>query len=109
MLHFHRVFRQVLSATLLAVLVVGALPWASWAAPAAPSSGDVWYDVDESDLPVAGERWIVPQSYRTVGLDVAATEFFNDGVYTVEGKAWSAEKLTDYFADLVANYPIVTI
>ncbi len=44
-----------------------------------------------------------------VGLDVAATEFFNDGVYTVEGKAWSAEKLTDYFADLVANYPVVTI
>lgn len=44
-----------------------------------------------------------------VGLDVAATEFFNDGVYTVEGKAWSAEQLTDYFADLVANYPIVTI
>jgi enolase len=44
-----------------------------------------------------------------VGLDVAATEFFKDGVYTVEGKAWSAEQLTEYFADLVANYPIVTI
>jgi len=44
-----------------------------------------------------------------VGLDVAATEFFDDGVYTVEGKPWSAEKLTDYFADLVANYPVVTI
>lgn len=44
-----------------------------------------------------------------VGLDVAATEFFADGVYTVEGKPWSAEQLTDYFADLVANYPIVTI
>jgi enolase len=44
-----------------------------------------------------------------VGLDVAATEFYKDGVYTVEGKAWSAEKLTDYFADLVANYPVVTI
>ena len=44
-----------------------------------------------------------------VGLDVAATEFYQDGVYTVEGKAWSAEKLTDYFADLVANYPVVTI
>ncbi|HET6299848.1 phosphopyruvate hydratase [Microbacterium sp.] len=44
-----------------------------------------------------------------VGLDVAATEFFDDGVYTVEGKAWSAEQLTDYFADLVDSYPIVTI
>jgi len=44
-----------------------------------------------------------------VGLDVAATEFFKDGVYTVEGKPWTAEALTDYFADLVASYPIVTI
>jgi enolase len=44
-----------------------------------------------------------------VGLDVAASEFFEDGVYTVEGNPWSAEKLTDYFADLVANYPVVTI
>ncbi|MBN9225239.1 MAG: phosphopyruvate hydratase [Microbacterium sp. SCN 70-27] len=44
-----------------------------------------------------------------VGLDVAATEFFKDGVYTVEGKPWTAEQLTDYFADLVTNYPVVTI
>ncbi len=44
-----------------------------------------------------------------VGLDVAATEFFADGVYTVEGKPWTAEQLTDYFADLVDSYPIVTI
>lgn len=50
-----------------------------------------------------------PGTDIAVGLDVAATEFFSDGVYTVEGKAWSADKLTDYFADLVANYPIVTI
>ncbi|ANG86095.1 MULTISPECIES: phosphopyruvate hydratase [Microbacterium] len=50
-----------------------------------------------------------PGTDIAVGLDVAATEFFSEGVYTVEGKAWSADKLTDYFADLVANYPIVTI
>ncbi len=50
-----------------------------------------------------------PGTDIAVGLDVAATEFFSDGVYTVEGQAWSADKLTEYFADLVANYPIVTI
>ncbi len=44
-----------------------------------------------------------------VGLDVAATEFYKDGVYTVEGKEWSVDTLVDYFADLVANFPIVTI
>ncbi|GAA1850550.1 phosphopyruvate hydratase [Microbacterium koreense] len=50
-----------------------------------------------------------PGTDIAVGLDVAATEFFSEGVYTVEGKPWSADQLTDYFADLVANYPIVTI
>lgn len=50
-----------------------------------------------------------PGADIAVGLDVAATEFFADGVYTVEDKPWTAAQLTDYFADLVANYPIVTI
>ncbi|MFT4211993.1 MAG: phosphopyruvate hydratase [Microbacterium sp.] len=50
-----------------------------------------------------------PGTDIAVGLDVAATEFFHDGVYTVEGKPWTAAQLTDYFADLVDNYPIVTI
>ena len=50
-----------------------------------------------------------PGTDVAVGLDVAATEFFSAGVYTVEGKPWTAEQLTDYFADLVANYPVVTI
>ncbi len=44
-----------------------------------------------------------------LGLDVAATEFFDDGVYTLEGKAWSAAELTDYYVGLVDAYPIVTI
>ncbi|MCG7415947.1 MULTISPECIES: phosphopyruvate hydratase [Microbacterium] len=50
-----------------------------------------------------------PGTDIAVGLDVAATEFYKDGVYTVEGKAWSVDELVDYFADLVANFPIVTI
>ncbi|MEV5042241.1 phosphopyruvate hydratase [Microbacterium sp. LMI1x-1-1.1] len=44
-----------------------------------------------------------------LGLDVAATEFFNDGVYRLENKDWSAEQLVDYYADLVDSFPIVTI
>ncbi len=70
MLHSQKFLRQVFYAALLAVLVMGVLPAASWAMSVAPPPEDIWYDVDEGDLPVAGERWIVPQSYRTVGLDV---------------------------------------
>ena len=44
-----------------------------------------------------------------VGLDVASTEFFKDGVYHFEGKQLTAEELTSYYEDLLANFPLVTI
>lgn len=44
-----------------------------------------------------------------LALDVAASEFCTDGVYTFEGASKSAAEMTAYYADLVANYPIVSI
>ncbi|WP_029149231.1 phosphopyruvate hydratase [Microbacterium indicum] len=44
-----------------------------------------------------------------VGLDVASTEFFQDGVYRFEGKDWTSAELTGYYEELLANYPLVTI
>jgi enolase len=44
-----------------------------------------------------------------LALDVAATEFHSDAGYAFEGKTLSAAELIDYYADLVANYPIVSI
>ena len=42
-------------------------------------------------------------------MDVAATELYKDGVYTFEGGTKTADELVQYYADLVANYPIVSI
>jgi enolase len=46
-----------------------------------------------------------------LGLDVASTEFFKDGVYDLEseGRKFTAGEFADYLAGLVAKYPIVTI
>jgi enolase len=46
-----------------------------------------------------------------LGLDVASTEFYKDGVYDLEseGRKFSATEFADYLAGLVAKYPIVTI
>jgi enolase len=46
-----------------------------------------------------------------LALDCAATEFFKDGMYNYagEGKKRSAHEQTQYLADLVARYPIVSI
>jgi enolase len=44
-----------------------------------------------------------------LALDVAASEFHQDGVYTFEGKGRSAAEMSAYYAELVAAYPIVSI
>jgi enolase len=46
-----------------------------------------------------------------LGLDVASTEFYRDGVYSLEseGRRFSAAEFADYLAGLAAKYPIVTI
>ncbi|TMR97632.1 phosphopyruvate hydratase [Nonomuraea basaltis] len=44
-----------------------------------------------------------------LALDVAASEFHKDGVYTIDGKGLSAQELIAFYEDLVANYPLVSI
>ncbi|MGQ9659939.1 MAG: phosphopyruvate hydratase [Thermochromatium sp.] len=46
-----------------------------------------------------------------LGLDVAASEFYQDGQYVLkgEGRTLSSDGLIDLLADWVANYPILSI
>ncbi|HEX4816399.1 MAG TPA: phosphopyruvate hydratase [Nonomuraea sp.] len=44
-----------------------------------------------------------------LALDVAASEFHKDGVYTIDGKGLSAQELIAFYEDLVASYPLVSI
>jgi enolase len=47
----------------------------------------------------------------TFALDCAATEFFSNGVYNLEGEGrkFDAAGMVDYLADLAARYPIASI
>ncbi len=51
----------------------------------------------------------VPGKDIALALDVAATEFYKDGAYQFEGAAKTADEMTDYYAELVAAYPLVSI
>ena len=44
-----------------------------------------------------------------LGLDVAATEFFENGSYRFEGRELSSGELIAYYSELVAAYPLITI
>ncbi|CBT74962.1 MULTISPECIES: phosphopyruvate hydratase [Glutamicibacter] len=44
-----------------------------------------------------------------LALDVASSEFYENGAYQFEGKALSAQEMSDYYAGLVADFPLVSI
>ncbi|TFD54105.1 phosphopyruvate hydratase [Cryobacterium sp. Hh11] len=51
----------------------------------------------------------VPGKDIALALDVAASEFFKDGSYNFEGKKLSAEEMSAYYAELVTDYPLVSL
>ena len=46
-----------------------------------------------------------------MGIDVAASEFYKDGMYNLvgEGRSLTTDELIDYFEELVNKYPIISI
>ncbi|OYO08392.1 enolase [Propionibacteriaceae bacterium ES.041] len=50
-----------------------------------------------------------PGSQVALALDVAASEFFENGSYAFEGKQLSAAEMTDIYAEWVGKYPLVSI
>lgn len=44
-----------------------------------------------------------------IGLDSAASSFYADGGYSIDGVRLSPDEMVDYYADLVADYPIILL
>src|SRR3989344_3058883 len=44
-----------------------------------------------------------------IGLDCAASEFYQDGKYMLEGRAFSRQELIDFYKDLAMRFPIMFI
>ncbi|MGB7449321.1 MAG: phosphopyruvate hydratase [Ornithinimicrobium sp.] len=60
-------------------------------------------------LEAIGKAGFTPGSDIALALDVAATEFCEDNQYTFEGQTKTAAEMTDYYAQLVEDYPLVSI
>lgn len=76
-------------------------------APAVKSAQEA-LDFIMKSIETAGYR---PGEDVMLALDVAATEFFKDGKYHLEGegKVLSTDDMIRYYQDLAAKYPIVSI
>jgi enolase len=44
-----------------------------------------------------------------IGLDAAASSFYLDGGYSIDGNRLAPGELIDYYADLVGTYPIISL
>jgi enolase len=66
-------------------------------------------DVLDSLLAATEKAGYVPGREVSIALDAAASEFYSEGRYTVEGKPRSAGELIDFYVDLVKSYPILSI
>ena len=44
-----------------------------------------------------------------IALDVAASEFFKDGYYILEGNKYTSDDMINYYKELTSTYPIISI
>ena len=45
----------------------------------------------------------------SIGLDVASSEFYSDGMYKFEGQTLTADQMIEFYANLIEKYPIISI
>lgn len=50
-----------------------------------------------------------PGDQVSIGLDVASSEFYKDGVYSFEGNKLSSDEMIAFYEKLIAEYPIISI
>ncbi|MDH4160808.1 MAG: phosphopyruvate hydratase [Actinomycetota bacterium] len=74
-------------------------------APALPSNRDAL----DLLLVAIAKAGYTPGRDVALALDVASSEFFDDGSYRFEGQARDSEWMTQYYATLVAEYPLVSV
>lgn len=50
-----------------------------------------------------------PGADVSIGLDVASSEFYKNGMYEFEGKSLTSDQMIEFYQDLISKYPIISI
>ena len=50
-----------------------------------------------------------PGTDVNIALDVAASEFYKDGYYILEGNKYTSDDMINYYKELTSTYPIISI
>jgi enolase len=63
----------------------------------------------ESIMKAIKDAGYTPGVDISISLDAAASEFYKDGKYNMQGKSYSTSDMVKYYSDLAAKYPIYSI
>jgi len=50
-----------------------------------------------------------PGEEVSIGLDVASSEFYKDGIYHFEGQTKTSDEMIAFYEDLISKYPVISI
>ncbi len=50
-----------------------------------------------------------PGKEVSIGLDVASSEFYSDGIYHFEGTTKTADEMIAFYQELISKYPVISI
>tara|TARA_Y100000768_G_scaffold51859_1_gene34047 strand:- start:194 stop:1465 length:1272 start_codon:yes stop_codon:yes gene_type:complete len=70
------------------------------------SSNQEALDIISESIQIAGYK---PGQDIYLGLDVASSEFFNNGEYTLNDGIYNSSNFCEYLSKLCSNYPIISI
>lgn len=59
-----------------------------------------------SAIKLAGYK---PGDEVSIGLDVASSEFYSDGIYHFEGQDKTSDEMIEFYEKLISDYPIISI
>jgi len=51
----------------------------------------------------------IPGEQVSIGLDVASSEFYEDGVYKFEGESKTSDEMIEFYKQLISEYPVISI
>ncbi len=66
-------------------------------------------DAFNAIMDAINEAGYKPKKEVVLGIDAAASGFFNNGVYSIDGEQLEAGELLDFYIDLERSYPLLTV
>ena len=60
-------------------------------------------------LAAISEAGYTPGKEVSLAMDAAASEFYSDGMYELDGKKWSSAEMVDFYVALSKEYPMVSM